>query len=77
MVCAFEADDLCGWKVDESVSVTWHRHSAQDEDILTRKNGARFDHTYGASKHIGKNMHSNYVSVNNQLKNLLQQLLHK
>ena len=55
LACGFESADMCGWSANMTSSVTWHRHSAEDDDVISKEKGARFDHTYGASKHIGKN----------------------
>ena len=54
-LCTFEGGDTCGWTSVESNDVIgWHVHQSDDDFVLNREKGPRFDHTYGSSKHIGK-----------------------
>ena len=51
--CGFEDDDICGWNINTTGNVSWHVHTGADNDVIGRTKGTHFDHTYGASKHVG------------------------
>ncbi len=54
--CGFESDEsdqLCGWKLESLSGPGWQRLAGNDQEIVTRNRGIRFDHTYGPSKHSG------------------------